>query len=425
MDKFNIFLITFIEISSIMILFNSFHKRKVHIIIKNLAITLITTCSVVLTESLSPEVSILINFFVFFLLIVLVLKVKVKELLIKLCIIIIFIIFIEVLLDKFMTTVSMYIKLNNKDITDLIGNIILFILCICIHFLLPNKKLLYTYIKRINRLHLGIVCLLLLYIFLVKLLWDKDVNVILENIVIITIVPVAICILSLIFMIYNEKIIYHKKSIEIYSKYNPIILNLIDEIRTRQHDFKNHLTTIYGISLTYEEKMLKSELIRYIESLQNSLVKLDEHIQIKNRVINAILYIKDNEAKQKDINFQYTVDDVNLEFSLQDYELSEVLNNLINNAFEAVNNDDNSQRNVYLKIAQTENEKYIEIGNTGGKMLLTDATNIFKRGFTTKKENEHGYGLYNVKEIVQRNKGRIELSFNQGYTIFKIVFLNF
>lgn len=130
----------------------------------------------------------------------------------------------------------------------------------------------------------------------------------------------------------------YKRILEIYNKYNPIILNLIDEIKRRQHDFKNHFTTIYGMVLTYDEKELKNELKNYLESLQNSLSDIEEYIYMGNRVFAAIIYVKVREAKQKNIKFSFDIEDNTIKFPLRGYELSEVLNNLIDNAFEAVMN---------------------------------------------------------------------------------------
>jgi two-component system sensor histidine kinase AgrC len=63
----------------------------------------------------------------------------------------------------------------------------------------------------------------------------------------------------------------------------------------------------------------------------------------------------------------------------------------------------------------------MEIGNNGKRIELKDIGKIFDKGYTTKAGDGHGYGLYNVKRIVERYNGRIQLSFENNYTIFRIM----
>ena len=49
---------------------------------------------------------------------------------------------------------------------------------------------------------------------------------------------------------------------------------------------------------------------------------------------------------------------------------------------------------------------------------------IFENGFSTKSKNklERGYGLYIVKQLVNKNKGSIEVNDNDNKTEFLIIF---
>ncbi|WP_373845512.1 ATP-binding protein [Clostridium sp.] len=64
----------------------------------------------------------------------------------------------------------------------------------------------------------------------------------------------------------------------------------------------------------------------------------------------------------------------------------------------------------------------MEVSNTKPEMFEKVIPNIFHKGFTTKKEEGHGYGLYNVKKIVQKYKGKIEVLIEGENVIFKIIF---
>ena len=47
---------------------------------------------------------------------------------------------------------------------------------------------------------------------------------------------------------------------------------------------------------------------------------------------------------------------------------------------------------------------------------------IFKKGFSTKKDEGHGMGLSIVSEILNANKGSITLRSNEEETVFTVAF---
>lgn len=156
-----------------------------------------------------------------------------------------------------------------------------------------------------------------------------------------------------------------------------------------------------------------------MDSLNISLENMERILQIDNTVVTAIIYNKINEALKYNIEFKYTIQG-DTSFPFKDYELSEVLNNLLDNAFDAVLNLDINSKKVFLNIGRLEESYILEIGNTGKRIELDAIGKIFTAGYTTKIGSERGYGLYNVKKIVETYGGRIQLSFENNYTIFSI-----
>lgn len=419
MNNYELFFSSFTELISILILFNAFNKNSQNKFIKSFIIILLSSIVAVITNSFTSWIGTLINFAFLVFILMLFYKKNMRSLIIEYTFIMIFIMVMELIVDRILI-VFVFREINSEFLNYIFANTVMIILCICIYFCITDKFMFDIY-KRINKLYFLLINLLI-YGIIVKLIWNGDKYIVLENAFVFIVIPIVICIINLIFIIYIENIIEHKRILEIYNKYNPIILNLIDEIKRRQHDFKNHFTTIYGMILTYDEKELKNELKNYLESLQNSLSDIEEYIYMGNRVFAAVIYVKVREAEQKNINFSFSIEDNTIKFPLRGYELSEVLNNLIDNAFEAVMNMELDKKNVYLKIAQDEDEKYIEVGNTKPQIFERIIPNIFHKGFTTKKEDGHGYGLYNVKKIVQRYKGKIEVLIEDENVIFRITF---
>ena len=74
--------------------------------------------------------------------------------------------------------------------------------------------------------------------------------------------------------------------------------------------------------------------------------------------------------------------------------------------------DINEDREHYLFI----------VSNNGNAIPKEHQENIFKRGFSTKKESGHGMGLAIVSDIVKENKGIISLSSTEEQTSFTVSF---
>ena len=120
------------------------------------------------------------------------------------------------------------------------------------------------------------------------------------------------------------------------------------------------------------------------------------------------------------IKFLFNVANNSLENSLNDYEISDILNNLLDNAFEAVINSSNDKVAI-LNICSEGSINIIEVRNSGITINSDNIENIFERGFSTKEGKSRGYGLYNVKKIAEKNGGNVQLSFEDNYTVFKIL----
>ncbi|MBU5675011.1 GHKL domain-containing protein [Alkaliphilus sp. MSJ-5] len=198
---------------------------------------------------------------------------------------------------------------------------------------------------------------------------------------------------------------------------------MIHEVRQKQHDFKNHLNVLYGLAQTEDDRQAKLEAKQYIESIIDRIKCTDQLLNIKDQVLSAIIYSKKALAEEKEICFEVEFQGEIPEYPMEKYELVELLGNLLDNAIEATesnNNEDNSK--IVLALGKEEEFKLIEVRNNAGTLKGRDIDKIFERSFSTKKGKHRGYGLYNVKRIVNYYNGTIELSFDDSYIVFKILF---
>ncbi|KOC46192.1 histidine kinase [Clostridium botulinum] len=260
-----------------------------------------------------------------------------------------------------------------------------------------------------------------LYVMILKFIWKYDKNMILGCKVRFLIIIILLLIVHIYLYIYVARIVQVKKELEIKNRYIPVIDNMIEEIRRRQHDFKNNINTVNGIIEIADDSELREKLKGYMSSLNSANINLGDIMYINNTIIKAIIYSKVCEAQKNNIEFIYNVKNNSLEDILKEYEISDILNNILNNAFEALENKENDKI-VVLNILIKNGKNIIEVKNNGDKINSTDIKNMFKRGFSTKPGQNRGYGLYNVKKIVDCNGGTIQLSFEDDFLNFYIVF---
>lgn len=205
-----------------------------------------------------------------------------------------------------------------------------------------------------------------------------------------------------------------KRNLELNSQYKLVIDELIDKFKINEHEYKNHLNTIRAMISIDNNKENIENYILGITKL-NIYSKID---YIDNPIIKAILYNKIKECEEKKIDFRFRVMSELKLIKVDDIELSIILNNLLNNAIEAV--EFLEERKISLKILENENYEII-IKNSIKEDKQIDFIKLFKKGYSTKGKNR-GVGLYNIKDIVNRYNGQLNLINKNKYLIISIIF---
>jgi signal transduction histidine kinase len=417
MSDYKIFALIFLEVGSFMILWNMFNKKYEKRLYKSAFIVLLTSIVVLITNYFYPPIQFLVNYLYLFLAIKVTFKKNVKYLLLEFGLVLAIFGIMQLTLIIILKSMPIF-KAQNDFIYLLIANLICMVSSFCIYKYASYGKLMILFRQESSKIYFFSLNLLI-YIVTAKWVWNFKRHEFLDVIALYLVIPIVYILANLFFHEYNMKNNEIKKSLEEYQKYSPVISNLLEDVRRRQHDFKNHLNTVYSLVLVSDEKNIKKTIAQYMDSLNTSLENIEKIIQIDNTVVTAIIYNKINEAAKNNIEFKYSIQGDSI-FPFKDHELSEVLNNLLDNAFDAVLNSKNNFKKVFLNIGYLGEGCIIEIGNTGERIEFNDIGKIFNAGYTTKKGENHGYGLYNVKKIVESYGGRIQLSFEKSYTIFSI-----
>jgi len=418
MKDYKIFILIFLEVGSFMLLWNMFNKKYEKRVYKSAVIVLFTSLVVLITNYIYPPLQFFVNYLFLLLAIKLSFKKNIKYLLLEFGLVLAILGIMQLGIIIILRLAAPAFMAKEDFISLLIANLICMVLCFCMYRCVSDGKLIIFFKQKSSKIYFFSVNLLI-YIVTAKWVWNFKRHEFLDEIALYLVIPIVFILANLFFLEYQMKNSEMKKSLEEYQKYSPVISKLLEDVRRRQHDFKNHLNTVYSLLQISDEKNLKETITQYIDSLNISLENMEKVLQIDNTVVTAIIYNKINEAAKNNIEFKYIIQGGS-KFPFKDYELSEVLNNLVDNAFDAAINSKSDLKKVFLNIGYLEDNCIIEIGNTGQRVEYNEIGKIFNAGYTTKEGENCGYGLYNVKKIVESYGARIQLSFENNYTIFSI-----
>ncbi|UYY98708.1 sensor histidine kinase [Peribacillus frigoritolerans] len=193
-------------------------------------------------------------------------------------------------------------------------------------------------------------------------------------------------------------------------------------LRAQTHEYSNRLYTLLGLIQLGSYKEAMDFISKEVDVTQGFLHFLMK--EVPDPIIAGFILGKVSLASELKIDF--TID---RESSFKDIPseidrdlLVTIIGNLINNAFEAVRENERKEKRVSLFVTDLGKELIIEVEDNG-KGMSSDVTElIFRNGFTTKShQTNSGIGLSLVQEAIDGLGGYITFSTKEGeYTIFTV-----
>ena len=200
---------------------------------------------------------------------------------------------------------------------------------------------------------------------------------------------------------------------------------LVDSMRANNHDFTNKLHVILGLI----QMEMYEEATAYIQNI--TMVQRSTISRIMNAVdvpaIAALLIGKTARASELNIKFIlregccYSQSHMNLPSEV----LVTIIGNLIDNAFESMNenNDYSVQKELLFGIYSKPGAVLITTDDTGSGISGENMEHIFENGYSTKGEGR-GTGLYQVKSMIDALGGKITAESQVGVgTSFSVSFM--
>lgn len=408
--------INLLELIAVLLIWSKFMEDIPHKLRKNLLIVGIAAIESAILFHLESFSTVIVLLLLLLIKLFFIYRVSMIEVIIKLIVTYAIVFFVEFVI---LVGLSSLIDVTGGHVGLFMSSILVLIICVIYfstifdRFFTSTNQYFAQFDKGFNNLW---VINTLLYCLCIKFIWELSPNVIIANKFIVLLIYVLVYILN--FYIYkNDIIAYEKEKMEeYYNKYSPVMTNMMEDMRSKQHEFKNYINTIYGIVQVSDDELLRKELERYIGSINQSIKRVD-YVRCENNIINAIVYGKVIEAKKKNILFRYSIQDVK-HLPVEEYEMSEILSNLLTNAFEAVE-DVEERPFVTLDIRAIGTNLTIDVNNSGHTLNEKDIPKLFKKGFSTKNRGS-GYGLYNIKQIIQDQGGNIEVKVKDDVVTFAV-----
>ncbi|WP_299086782.1 sensor histidine kinase [uncultured Metabacillus sp.] len=205
-----------------------------------------------------------------------------------------------------------------------------------------------------------------------------------------------------------------KKLIETISE----VRDYSEGLRAQTHEYANKLYLLSGLLQLkrYQDAFDFIQKESNIHQHQNQIL----FNQIHDANVQAILLGKLGKASEKKVLFEIDPDSYvePLPNHIEVTDIITIIGNLIDNAFEAVIHQ--NEKKVTFSISSIGNDIIIEVADSGKGVSKDLIDSLFTLGYSSKGENR-GYGLFNVKRIVEALDGTIEVSNEKnGGAIFTV-----
>ena len=200
-------------------------------------------------------------------------------------------------------------------------------------------------------------------------------------------------------------------------------------MRIQLHDYKHHIQYLSDqIQSTPDLSTLRAETAEYLDELDRERSFYDQLIAIRQPVFRAVLYGCFARCRKLGIPFQLITGDLLPQFPLKDYQLVEVLENLIANAIEHNLSIPEEKRYILITLSAAPSEQRFSIENPVDDIDLP-LTELYKTGVSSKGDSHQGLGLASIRKTLashsidfsgSRNFDtgsiRFELLYEENYT---------
>ncbi|AWW27998.1 MULTISPECIES: sensor histidine kinase [unclassified Acetobacterium] len=199
-----------------------------------------------------------------------------------------------------------------------------------------------------------------------------------------------------------------------YQKQFELMESSLKTTKAMRHDLRNHLAVIYALV----EKGERDAALKHLTKMTDVYDDKKQYACTENIDIDSILNFKIQEAAQQNIKIALDLS-IPEKMSIASFDLAIILGNLLDNAIEAVAEME-KERQIKTNINYDKGRLIILVENP----YLGERVKVGNRYLTTNKEpSQHGLGLENVKSVLQKYDGTMDIT--QRSNIFSVSLLLF
>lgn len=204
--------------------------------------------------------------------------------------------------------------------------------------------------------------------------------------------------------------------LQITREYVRVVRRNARETRKMRHDLQAHISSLRH----YMEKKEYRKAESYLSAIQDHMTQtICKTVSVNHEIVDAVLL--EAQSRGEPYQIQWKIEGIlPSALSIGDFELCTIFSNLLSNSIEACERLPQSQRQIHLEIRQLENNLVIELANP-----VRDRIDLERLGSVTTKEDEknHGFGISNIRTMVEKNHGRLFFEEQEGIFLAKILFL--
>lgn len=168
------------------------------------------------------------------------------------------------------------------------------------------------------------------------------------------------------------------------------------------HDIKHHNEVLK----TYISNQKYEEMYHYLTNYSDALEKTYIKINTGNLVIDSLITNYSDIAESLHILFTYRLEVENSRIPLQDYDLCIILGNLLDNSLHACEQFSSGNAFIQVNIVSDRMDRFV---------IVIENTYVKKDRLSRTKSIDHGYGLDNVKQIVEAHHGLMKIDAADTY----------
>ena len=208
----------------------------------------------------------------------------------------------------------------------------------------------------------------------------------------------------LVILVYQKKemkrlMVLKDKCLREQTEQYKMVMNKERELRRFRHDYNAHMTAISGL-LANEEYVKLQEYIKSMGYFREKFNLVNSGNIITDAVFNQYKELCDKDNIEFEISGKLPEN-----FNMAETDLCVLLSNLISNAYEAALKCKDDRRIISVEIRNSDDDIFIDVSNS------VNGEVVFKNGLpvTDKPDRKnHGFGVENILEVVERNGGYIE-----------------